>query len=81
MDALTPDMEVALEAEGRVHGHIVRERRGEHGFGYDPIFFHPASGCTTAELEPDAKNAISHRGVALRKLAAGIPALMKRYDL
>jgi len=73
--------EIALEAHGRVYGHIVDEPRGTNGFGYDPIFFHPESGCTTAELEPDAKNAISHRGVALRKLAEGIPGLLRRFDL
>ena len=58
-----------LKAEGRVHGRIIAEPRGEHGFGYDPIFFHPESGCTTAEMEPEAKNRISHRAVALRALA------------
>ena len=73
--------EVALEAEGRVDGYIIDEPRGDNGFGYDPIFFHPESGCTTAELEPEAKNAISHRGVALRKLAEGIPDLLRRFDL
>ena len=79
--AIAVGEEVALVAEGLVHGHIINEPRGENGFGYDPIFFHPESGCTTAELKPDAKNAISHRGVALRKLAEGIPGLLRRFDL
>jgi XTP/dITP diphosphohydrolase len=60
---------VVVETEGRIHGHIVHEPRGEHGFGYDPIFFHPESGCTTAELPPEQKNRISHRAEALRALA------------
>ena len=61
--------EVVVAAEGRIHGRIVPEPRGRHGFGYDPIFFHPESGCTLAELEPDRKNRISHRAAALRSLA------------
>ena len=61
---------VVVETEGRVHGHIVARPTGRHGFGYDPIFFHPESGCTLAELEPEAKNRISHRAVALTALAA-----------
>lgn len=62
--------QVVVETEGRVHGYIVAAPAGRHGFGYDPIFFHPASGCTLAELEPEAKNRISHRAVALQALAA-----------
>ncbi len=60
---------VVVATEGRVHGRIVATPRGENGFGYDPIFFHPESGCTLAELSADQKNALSHRGVALRALA------------
>jgi len=73
---------VVAEAEGRVHGYIIDEPRGEHGFGYDPIFFHPESGCTTAELEPERKHAISHRGAALRALARMLedPALRAEVD-
>lgn len=74
--------EVLVEAEGRLHGRIVHTPRGEHGFGYDPIFFHPASGCTTAEMEPERKNALSHRAAALRQLAEKLqdPALRARLD-
>jgi len=77
-----PKPRVVLEAEGRVEGLIVPEPRGDHGFGYDPVFFHPPSGCTTAELEPDRKNAISHRGAALRALAEKLadPALRAEID-
>ncbi len=52
--------------EGTVEGRIGREPRGENGFGYDPIFLLPDRGVTAAELPPDEKNAISHRGVAAR---------------
>ena len=51
--------------EGVVEGRIAFEPAGENGFGYDPLFFHPPSGCTTAELTPAAKQAISHRGQAI----------------
>jgi XTP/dITP diphosphohydrolase len=64
-----PDGEILAEAEGRVEGVLRWPARGENGFGYDPLFFHPPSGCRLAELPPEAKNAISHRGNALRRLA------------
>lgn len=59
---------VVFEARGTVEGLIAREPRGEHGFGYDPIFYHPPSGRTLAELEADEKRAVSHRGHAFRAL-------------
>ena len=52
--------------EGAVEGTILRAPRGTHGFGYDPIFFHPPSGCSFAELSLDEKEQVSHRGIALR---------------
>ena len=55
-----------IQARGEVHGQLTREPRGENGFGYDPIFFYPPAGCTTAELPPEQKNAISHRANALK---------------
>ena len=73
--------EVVLAVEGQVHGRIVDAPRGEHGFGYDPIFFHEESGCTFGELDPDRKNAISHRAVALQELARRIPEVRERLDL
>ena len=51
-----------------VEGVIAKEERGEGGFGYDPIFYLPEYGKTTAELPPEEKNAISHRGKALRQM-------------
>lgn len=56
--------------EGRWHGEIVDVARGSNGFGYDPHFFVPALGASAAELEPDVKNAHSHRAIALRALFA-----------
>ncbi len=62
-----------LVAEGRWHGRVLHAPRGEHGFGYDPLFLDPASGLSASELSPSEKNRISHRGlamVALRRLLA-----------
>ena len=54
--------------EERVNGIIAAEAAGENGFGYDPIFYVPEYGCTTAQMTPQQKHAISHRGKALRAL-------------
>ena len=51
-----------------MEGIIAHEAAGENGFGYDPIFFLPEKGCTSAELSPEEKNAISHRGKAFRMM-------------
>lgn len=51
-----------------IEGMIAHQPAGEHGFGYDPIFFLPEYGKTTAELAPEDKNKISHRGRALEKI-------------
>jgi len=58
--------------QGTWEGRITREPRGENGFGYDPVFFVPDHGCTSAELPAQSKNAISHRGQALRKLVEAL---------
>lgn len=60
----------ALVAEGVWRGSILEARQGDGGFGYDPVFLDPESGRSAAELEPDEKNARSHRGQALRRLVA-----------
>jgi XTP/dITP diphosphohydrolase len=57
-----------LIAEGEWHGEIAHEERGEGGFGYDPLFWLPEFGKTSAQLERDEKHAISHRGKALKVL-------------
>lgn len=51
-----------------IEGQIAKEIKGEEGFGYDPIFYVPELGCTTAELSMEQKNKISHRGKALAKM-------------
>lgn len=64
-----------LIAEGRWFGEIIDTPRGDGGFGYDPYFLLPHLGITSAEMDRDAKNAVSHRGQALRELAAKLKAL------
>ncbi|MFI0351881.1 RdgB/HAM1 family non-canonical purine NTP pyrophosphatase [Actinomadura sp. 9N407] len=59
--------------EGRMHGRIIRAPRGSGGFGYDPVFVPDDDTRTTAELAPDEKDAISHRGRAFRALAELLP--------
>ncbi|MCX4325708.1 MAG: XTP/dITP diphosphatase [Lachnospiraceae bacterium] len=62
-----PDGRV-ITTEGKIEGQIAYEEKGENGFGYDPVFYLPEKGCTTAQLKPEEKNAISHRGRALRAM-------------
>ncbi len=57
-----------IQARGEVHGELLRSPVGENGFGYDPIFYYPPFGKTLAEVEPDLKNQVSHRAVALKLL-------------
>jgi XTP/dITP diphosphohydrolase len=65
-----PDEPRPLVAEGIWRGEIARAPKGMNGFGYDPLFFIPSLGKTAAELPPEQKNRISHRGIALQKLLA-----------
>jgi XTP/dITP diphosphohydrolase len=67
----TGDVEVV---EGRVHGVLIRERRGTNGFGYDPVFLPDGHDRTTAEMSAEEKDAISHRGRAFRALVPRILA-------
>jgi len=64
-------------ARGTIEGRIVLDPRGENGFGYDPHFFIPEKGCTSAELPPAEKNAISHRGVATRRMIKALRTLLQ----
>jgi XTP/dITP diphosphohydrolase len=66
--ALAQTGQVLCVTEGRADGVILNEPRGRGGFGYDPYFFFPPSGKTFAELSPEEKFAVSHRGEAFRKL-------------
>ncbi len=62
---VTPDGKV-IQARGEIHGELTRAPAGENGFGYDPIFYYPPLGKTTAELSPEEKNQVSHRANALK---------------
>jgi XTP/dITP diphosphohydrolase len=61
-----------VEVEGEVEGEIIDTPLGTQGFGYDPIFFHPPSGRTFAELRIEEKNRVSHRALALRRLVEAL---------
>ena len=58
--------------EGTWEGKILHELKGPNGFGYDPLFFVPTHGCSSAELDPAEKNKISHRAQALQKLITAL---------
>jgi non-canonical purine NTP pyrophosphatase (RdgB/HAM1 family) len=70
--ALADGEKILLETRGTVEGVIARDPRGNNGFGYDPLFLLPDRNCTTAQLAPEEKNAISHRGRAVREFAANV---------
>lgn len=55
-----------IQARGEIHGELLRAPAGENGFGYDPIFYYPPAGMTTAQMAPEEKNKVSHRANALR---------------
>ena len=57
-----------IQARGEVHGEVLRKTEGEGGFGYDPIFYYPPFGKTLAQVTPEEKNRVSHRGQALKIL-------------
>jgi len=65
-----------LICQGRWTGNILFKPQGTYGFGYDPIFYVPEYKCSAAELKPDIKNIISHRGRAIRQLLHQLPTLM-----
>jgi XTP/dITP diphosphohydrolase len=63
---------VPLICQGTWEGRILLAPRGDNGFGYDPVFYVPTHDCSSAELPPEIKNTLSHRGQALRKLLAAL---------
>jgi XTP/dITP diphosphohydrolase len=71
-----PEGEVSF-FEGQCEGRIAEEPRGEGGFGYDPVFLLPERGLSIAELPPEEKNAVSHRGRAARQARAFLEGLIR----
>ena len=67
-----PEHPAPLIRDGAWEGVVLDAPRGTGGFGYDPVFLDPASGRSAAELEPAHKNRVSHRGIAVRALAAAL---------
>jgi XTP/dITP diphosphohydrolase len=73
--ALAQGGRVLAVTDGRAHGVIIEDPRGSGGFGYDPYFYYPPLGRTFAELSPESKFAVSHRGGAFRKLLGSVQHL------
>jgi XTP/dITP diphosphohydrolase len=65
-----------LHHEGTCEGRLTTEPRGVSGFGYDPIFYYPPAGCTFAQMDPDEKNAVSHRANAVENLRPHLVAFL-----
>ncbi|MDN3449143.1 XTP/dITP diphosphatase [Planococcus sp. APC 3906] len=65
---------------GACEGYIIEERIGENGFGYDPIFWVPSEGRTLAEMQPQEKAAISHRGNAMREMQQSLSKLLNGFE-
>jgi len=74
--ALSDGSQILARAVGTVEGRIIDQPRGTNGFGYDPHFWVDRFGMTTAEMTPEQKHAISHRGQALRELRAALERLL-----
>jgi XTP/dITP diphosphohydrolase len=70
-----PDGTIALQAEGSCSGRILTAPRGAGGFGYDPVFYVPEQDLTFAEMSPEKKRLVSHRGRALAQLLPALQAL------
>jgi XTP/dITP diphosphohydrolase len=75
--ALAKGSEVVATTTGTIEGLITTAPAGSNGFGYDPYFYLPDRGCTAAELSPEQKNKISHRGQALRAMRRHIENLTR----
>ncbi len=69
MACVFPDDRKNFSVRGECYGRILTERQGEGGFGYDPLFYYEPFGKTFAEVEPEKKNEVSHRGVAIKQFA------------
>ncbi|MHC4130542.1 MAG: XTP/dITP diphosphatase [Planctomycetota bacterium] len=76
--AMASPEKILLETEGVLEGFIAEQEQGENGFGYDPIFFLPRLNKTVAQLTAEQKNAISHRGNAVRRLKPLLQKLLEQ---
>ncbi|MEM8721015.1 MAG: RdgB/HAM1 family non-canonical purine NTP pyrophosphatase [Cyanobacteria bacterium P01_G01_bin.39] len=74
-----PDGKIVLETEGICPGEILTSPRGNGGFGYDPIFYVPSQQMTFAEMLPETKSKVSHRGVAFSQLMPDLQQLSKSF--
>jgi XTP/dITP diphosphohydrolase len=74
----TPE-KVLIETSGKLEGLIIDKPMGENGFGYDPIFFVPELKKTVAQMTSEEKNAISHRGNAIRKIKPQLEEILREY--
>jgi XTP/dITP diphosphohydrolase len=75
---MASSQKVLIETEGKLEGVITNEQAGENGFGYDPIFFVPKLNKTVAQMASVEKNAISHRGNAIRKFKPKLEELLRK---
>ena len=66
--SLAADGKILARSESVIEGRIAFTKQGHNGFGYDPLFYVPEHGCTTAQMAPEQKNAVSHRGQAIRAM-------------
>ena len=73
-----PDGEIVLETEGICRGEIIHAPRGSGGFGYDPIFYVPSEQLTFAEMSPETKRSLSHRGKAFQALLPQLKEILDR---
>ena len=76
-----PDQNYEIVTEGKTEGFITEQPSGTNGFGYDPYFYYSPLGKTFAQLSPDEKNAISHRGKAMRAFAEKLDTFIKQQNL
>ena len=80
VEGANPD-QILIETQGTLEGLITGKEIGENGFGYDPVFFVPHLDKTVAQLAREEKNAISHRGNAIRKLKPLLAQLLKNSEV
>jgi XTP/dITP diphosphohydrolase len=76
---LANPQEILIQTEGKIEGQIIDTPLGDNGFGYDPLFYVPSLGKTTAQLDSEHKNSISHRGRAVQQLKPLLKKLLQSF--